>query len=132
MNAGIQPAGYDSIITFLKGTLPFSEVESQSLVRLARNCLVDFFPAGTRLLRRGVSEVDGLYLVQKGAIRLFLEDEGMLVDIRTEGASLGALSLFNGEKAAMDAETVEDTFIIKIPREPFFEAVHLNPPIPRF
>jgi CBS domain-containing protein len=132
MNAGTQPAGYDSIITFLETTLPFSELERQSLVRLARSCLVDFFPAGTRLLRRGVSEVDGLYLVQKGAIRLFLEDEGVLMDIRTEGASLGALSLFNGEKAALDAETVEDTFIIKIPRERFFEAVHLNPAIPRF
>lgn len=132
MNAGTQPAGYDSIITFLEATLPFSELERQSLVRLARTCLVDFFPAGTRLLRRGVSEVDGLYLVQKGAIRLFLEDEGVLMDIRTDGASLGALSLFNGEKAAMDAETVEDTFIIKIPRERFFEAVHLNPAIPRF
>jgi len=132
MNAGIQPAGYDNIVTFLETTLPFSELERQSLVRLARSCLVDFFPAGTRILRRGVSEVDGLYLVQKGAIRLFLEDEGILVDIRTEGASLGALSLFNGEKAAMDAETVEDTFIIKIPRERFFEAVHLSPAIPRF
>ncbi|MDO9584822.1 MAG: DUF294 nucleotidyltransferase-like domain-containing protein [Desulfomicrobium sp.] len=132
MNAGIQPAGYDSIVTFLETTLPFSELERQSLVRLARSCLVDFFPAGTRLFRRGVSEVDGLYLVQKGAIRLFIEDEGILMDIRTEGASLGALSLFNGEKAAMDAETVEDTFVIKIPRDRFFEAVHLNPAIPRF
>ncbi|GAB6110282.1 DUF294 nucleotidyltransferase-like domain-containing protein [Desulfomicrobium salsuginis] len=132
MNAGIQPAGYDSIITFLEGTLPFSELDRPSLVRIARHCLVDFFPAGTRLLRRGVSEVDGLYLIQKGAIRLFHEDEGVLVDIRTDGASLGALSLFNGEKAALDAETVEDTFLIKIPRDKFFEAVHLNPSIPRF
>lgn len=132
MNAGIQPAGYDSIIDFLQETLPFSELERQDLVRMARHCLVDFFPAGTRLLRRGVSEVDGLYLVQKGAIRLFNEAEGLLVDIRGEGSSLGALSLFNGEKAALDAETVEDTFVIKIPRTYFFEAVHLHPAIPRF
>ena len=132
MNAGIQPAGYDSIIAFLQETLPFSELETQSLRRIARHCLVDFFPTGTRILRRGVTEVDGLYLVQKGAIRLFIEEEGVLVDIRTDGASIGALSLFNGEKAALDAETVEDTFIIKIPRERFFEAVHLNPAIPRF
>ena len=132
MNPGIQPAGYDSIIDFLQETLPFSELDRQSLKRIARHCLVDFFPAGTRVLRRGVSEVDGLYLVQKGAIRLFIEDEGVLVDIRTDGASIGALSLFNGEKAALDAETVEDTFVVKIPRERFFEAVHLNPAIPRF
>ena len=56
----------------------------------------------------------------------------VLVDIRTDGASIGALSLFNGEKAALDAETVEDTFLIKIPRDRFFEAVHLYPAIPRF
>ena len=132
MNAGIQPAGYDSIITFLEGTLPFSELDRQALTRIARSCLVDFLPAGTRLLRRGTSEVDGLLLIQKGAVRLFIEEEGVLVDIRTDGASIGALSLFNGEKAALDAETVEDTFLIKIPRDRFFEAVHLNPAIPRF
>jgi len=132
MDTGIQPAGYDSIITFLEGTLPFSDLDRPSLIRIARHCLVDFFPAGTRILRRGVTEVDGLYLIQKGAIRLFHEDEGVLVDIRTDGASLGALSLFNGEKAALDAETVEDTFVIKIPRERFFEATHLNPSISRF
>lgn len=132
MNAGIQPAGYDSIITFLEGTLPFSELDRQGLTRIARSCLVDFLPAGTRLLRRGTSEVDGLLLIQKGAVRLFIEDEGVLVDIRTDGASIGALSLFNGEKAALDAETVEDTFLIKIPRDRFFEAVYLYPAIPRF
>ena len=132
MNAGIQPAGYDSIITFLEGTLPFSELDRQALTRIARSCLVDFLPAGTRLLRRGTSEVDGLLLIQKGAVRLFIEEEGVLVDIRTDGASIGALSLFNGEKAALDAETVEDTFLIKIPRDRFFETVHLNPAIPRF
>ena len=132
MNVGIQPAGYDSIITFLEGTLPFSELDRQSLTRIARSCLVDFLPAGTRLLRRGTSEVDGLLLIQKGAVRLFIEEEAVLVDIRTDGASIGALSLFNGEKAALDAETVEDTFLIKIPRDRFFEAVHLHPAIPRF
>jgi len=132
MNAGVQPTGYDSIIDFLQSSLPFSELDRQSLRRIARHCLVDFFPAGTRVLRRGISEVDGLYLIQKGAIRLFHEAEGVLMDIRTDGASVGALSLFNGEKAAFDAETVEDTFVIKIPRERFFEAVHLNPAIPRF
>lgn len=132
MSAAIQPAGYDSIITFLEGTLPFSELDRQSLTRIARSCLVDFLPAGTRLLRRGTSEVDGLLLIQKGAVRLFIEEEGVLVDIRTDGSSIGALSLFNGEKAALDVETVEDTFLIKIPRERFFEAVHLHPVIPRF
>lgn len=117
MQAGIQPTGYDAIVKFLQETLPFSELEQSSLIRLARHCLVDFYPAGTRLLRRNISEVNGLYLIQKGAIRLFHEDDGKLVDLRTDGASLGALSLFHGEKAALDAETVEDTFLIKIPRE---------------
>jgi len=130
MNAGIQPAGYDSIITFLEGTLPFCELDRQGLTRIARSCLVDFLPAGTRLLRRGTSEVDGLLLIQKGAVRLFIEDEGVLVDIRTDGASIGALSLFNGEKAALDAETVEDTFLIKIPRDRFLKRCTCTRPSP--
>lgn len=132
MNAKDHPAGYAGIVEFLQETLPFSELDHPSLIRLARHCLVDFYPAGTRLLHQGESEVDALYLIQSGAIRLFHSEKNTLVDLRTEGASLGALSLFNGEKSALDAETVEDTFVIKIPRDKFFEAAHHNPAIARF
>lgn len=132
MSPGLAPRDHDAILDFLRSTLPFSEVDETGLRRIARQCLVDFFPAGTRLLRRGVTEVDGLWLIQKGAVRVFAEDEGRLVDIRGDGASLGALSLFHGEKAALDAETVEDTFVVKIPRAQFFEAVHRHPSLSRF
>ncbi len=132
MSTGLAPTNHDGILDFLRATLPFSELDSPSLNRLVRHCQVDFFPAGTRLLRRGVTEVDGLWLIQKGGIRVFAEDEGRLVDIRGDGATLGALSLFHGEKAALDAETMEDTFVIKIPRAQFFEVVHRHPSLSRF
>lgn len=132
MNAGIQPVEPESIVDFFAQTLPFSELDHASLVRLVRHCLVDFFPARTRILRRGISDITGLYIIQKGAIRLFMEEEGTLLDIRSEGASVGALSLFKDEKAAWDAETVEDTFVIQIPRQWFFDAVQRHPSLSRF
>lgn len=132
MNAGTQPTEYNSLVDFFQQTLPFSELDHDSLVRIARHCLIDFFPAQTRVLRRGISEITGLYVVQKGALRLFLEQDGTLLDIRSEGASVGALSLFKEEKATFDVETVEDTFVIQIPRRWFFEAVQQHPSIARF
>ena len=129
------PVDRDLVREFLQATLPFCELDASALDRLVLRCVIDFQPAGTRLFIRDVSEVDGLFVIQKGGVKLFRQDEEgrvTLADYRGEGASLGALALFQNAKAGLDAETVEDTFFIKIPRDAFFEAVGANPAIPRF
>lgn len=129
------PVDYDVVFDFLKTALPFSELDDAALRRLSRHCLIDFFPSGTRLFIRGVTEVDGLLLIQKGGVKLFVEEAGgcsSLVDYRGDGASLGAMSLFRDERAALDAETVDDAFFIKIPKAAFFEVVKDCPAIARY
>ena len=131
----VLPVDHDVVVAFLGETLPFSELDREARVRLARHCLVDFHPSGTRLFIRGVTEVDSLLLIQKGGVKLFVEDEeggAGLADYRGDGGSIGALALFRGEPAALDVETVEDTFFIKIGRDAFFDVVKSRPEIARY
>ncbi|MDQ7836755.1 MAG: DUF294 nucleotidyltransferase-like domain-containing protein [Humidesulfovibrio sp.] len=129
------PVDRDLVREFLQATLPFSELDATALDRLVRQCVIDFQPAGVRLFRRDITEVDALSVIQKGGVKLFAQDESgriSLADYRGEGACLGAMALFKNAKAGLDAETVEDTFFVKIPRDAFFEAVAANPAIPRY
>ncbi|MBU1229313.1 MAG: CBS domain-containing protein [Proteobacteria bacterium] len=129
------PIDRDLIREFLQATLPFSELDAGALDRLVRHCLIDFQPAGTRIFIRNVTEIDGLLVIQKGGVKLFVQDEAgqiTLADFRGEGACVGAMALFQNAKASLSAETVEDTFFVKIPKDAFFEAAGANPAIPRF
>ncbi|HCF04847.1 MAG TPA: histidine kinase, partial [Desulfomicrobiaceae bacterium] len=122
------------IATFLRQTLPFSDLPAEAVSHLARQATVDFFPQGTRIFIRAQSELTHLLVIQKGAIKLFVEENGAtrLVDIRGEGASVGAVCLFHGTHATMDAEALEDTFVVAIPREIFLETVAKFPGIAQF
>ncbi|BDV01917.1 nucleotidyltransferase family protein [Thermodesulfomicrobium sp. WS] len=122
------------ITTFLRQTLPFSDLPAEAIVHLARQATVDFFPQGTRIFTRGKSEISHLLVIQKGAIKLFVEENGAtrLVDIRSEGASVGAVCLFHGTHATMDAEALEDTFVVAIPRGVFLETMARHPELTQF
>ena len=122
------------IVAFLRHTLPFSDLPEDALMGLARQATVDFFPQGTRIFTRGTSEVEHLLVVQKGAIRIFVEENGAqrLLDIRSEGASVGAVCLFQGTRATMDAEAMEDTFVVAIPKAAFLEAVVRYPALAQY
>ena len=129
------PAPPEMVVEFLGNTLPFSELDLPTLRWLARDCTVDFQPKGTKLFSQGVTEVDGLYLVQKGGVRLYVRDsEGREtpIDFRGEGGSLGATALFKNGLAQLDAETVEDTFFIKLGRESFQKLVKGYPGIAKY
>ncbi len=122
------------LAAFLRQTMPFSDLPEEAILALARQATVDFFPQGTRLLSRGKSEVTHLFVIQKGAIKLFVEENGTqhLMDIRSEGASIGAVCLFHGTRATMDAETLEDTFVVAIPRQAFLDAVVRYPTLAQY
>jgi CBS domain-containing protein len=129
------PAEPQMVVEFLENTLPFSELDRPTLRWLARDCTVDFHPKGTKIFTQGVTEVDGLYLVQKGGVRLFVRDaEGheTPIDFRGEGGFLGATALFKDGLAQLDADTVEDTFFIKLGKESFLNLVKGYPEIAKY
>ncbi|TVM32508.1 DUF294 nucleotidyltransferase-like domain-containing protein [Oceanidesulfovibrio marinus] len=129
---GAQP---EMVLSFFRRTLPFSGLESRSLEMLASHARIDFLPSGSRFLIQGESEVEALYLVQKGGVRLYAKDETgreTLVDFRGEGGAVGGMALVQGGRARLSAETVEDTFFIKVPKETFLSIVEKHPQVARF
>ncbi len=120
----------DVAISFLKGIMPFNSLDDATLNYLARHCRVDFFPKGTRLLTAGETEITHLYLIQRGGVKAFIEDdqgEETLKDFRGEGAYVGALGIIRGTPANLNIETVEDTFCFLLPREIFLKLVQEKP-----
>lgn len=122
-------------ISFFKGIMPFNTLDDATLSRLATHCRVDFYPKGTRLLTAGETDITHLYLIQRGGVKAFIEDdqgEITLKDFRGEGAYVGALGIIRGAPANLNIETVEDTFCFLLPREIFLELVEETPSFAQF
>ena len=132
---GNPPLDQKLVLRTLRTALPFSELEETSRVSLAASCVIDFQPKGTRILVQGESEPDRLLLVQKGGVRIFINDANgaeKLVDYRGEGATIGGLTLFHGGKAEMNVETVEDSFFFSFPKEVFLQLAEEYPQVRDF
>jgi len=89
---------------FFEKTLPFSELDRNVLNKLAIGGLVDFYFKGQIILQQDTSEADKLYLIQRGAVKIYrmnADGTSALVDYRGEGSSFGALALLGqlGPKA---------------------------------
>ena len=117
-------------LSFFRGILPFNALDDATLNDLARHCRVDFYPKGTRLFIADKTEITHLYLIQRGGVKAFIEDdhgEVTLKDFRGEGAYIGALGIIRGTLASLNIETVEDTFCFLLPREIFLKLVQEKP-----
>jgi CBS domain-containing protein len=117
-------------VAFFRDIMPFSALDDATLDDIARHCRVDFYPKGTRLLTTGETDITHLYLIQRGGVKAFIEDdqgEVTLKDFRGVGAYIGALGIIRGTPANLNIETVEDTFCFLLPREIFLNLVEQKP-----
>ena len=127
---GLQAHDPDMVVDFLQGILPFKELDHNTLVNLAKSANVDFYPKGTRVLTQDVSEVNYVYLIQKGGVKIYLQDQAgdtSLKDYRGEGSVFGALAVIRGARASMTVEAVEDTFCFLFPKKSFLELLQTYP-----
>jgi CBS domain-containing protein len=131
----VQSVSPDVVIDFLRQTIPFNELDDDALKSIARHVIIDFYPAGTVLFRQDETEVEYLYIIQKGGMKIYLKGEDgsiTLKDFRGEGSYVGALPIIQGTKANLNVETVEDTFCFLLPREVFLDLVRENARITQF
>ncbi|HIP40704.1 MAG TPA: cyclic nucleotide-binding/CBS domain-containing protein [Desulfocapsa sulfexigens] len=129
-DADVHAVAPEMAVAFFRDILPFNGLDDATLNDLARHCRVDFYPKGTRLLTAGETEITHLFLIQRGGVKAFIEDdqgEITLKDFRGEGAYIGALGIIRGTLANLNIETVEDTFCFLLPREIFLKLVEEKP-----
>ncbi len=123
------------VVDFLKGTIPFNELPDQVLEGMVKDIEADFFPKGSVLFKQDETEVTHLLIIQKGGVKLFLKDEEgevSLKDFRGEGSYVGALPIIQGTRANFTVETVEDTFVLTIPKERFLQLIETHPRFAQF
>ncbi len=120
---------------FFKNIIPFKELDEDTIERVAQNCIIDFFPKGTMIFKQDETEVEYLYIIQKGGVKIYLKDEDGMVtlkDFRGEGSYIGALPIIQGTRANLNVETVEDTFCFLLKKEIFLELIEDNPKFSQF
>ncbi len=123
----VEPA---TILEFLGQIHPFKDLSEDVLEEISRKFTQDFYPNGTVVLKQGESEVTHFHLIQRGGVRVLLENPDgppKLVDFRGEGQSFGALGLIKQSKANHTVETTEDTFCYLLDGETFLRLVHSYP-----
>ncbi len=129
-NSDVHAIAPEMAVAFFRKILPFDGLDDATLNEIARHCRVDFYPKGTRLLTAGETDITHLFLIQRGGVKAFIEDdqgEVTLKDFRGEGAYIGALGIIRGTVANLNIETVEDTFCFLLPRETFLKLVEEQP-----
>ncbi len=126
----LQALDTDLVVEFLQKTLPFNELDYSTLSDLAKHASIDFYPKGTRILEQDTSQVDFIYLIQTGGVKLYLQDKAgeiTLKDYRGEGSTFGALAIIQGSKSSMTVEAVEDTFCFLFPKKSFLNLLRTHP-----
>ncbi len=123
------------VLEFLKKTLPFNELDTDYLKKLASQCIIDFYPKGTLIFKQDETEVTHFHLIQKGGIKIYLKDEEgdvTLKDFRGEGEYFGALPLIRNTTANLNVETVEDTFCFLFHKEAFMDLLNSAPKVTNY
>lgn len=131
----IHAADPEAVLQFLRSTLPFKELDEETLKGLSRRCTQDFFPKGTIVLQQDVSEVEYVYLIHRGAVRVYLTTAGdvaTLKDFRGEGGYFGALGCIRNSRSNLNVETAEDTFCYLLAKQSFLDLINDHPRVAQY
>ena len=115
---------------FLQSVVPFDTMEEAELQRVVGLMDLAYFPRGEVIIQAGEDPSKNLYVIMNGSVRVTLprqSGEELLVDVRGEGDTFGALSLLQGELALFTVTAQEDLLAFMLPDEPFRALVRDNP-----
>jgi CRP/FNR family cyclic AMP-dependent transcriptional regulator len=88
-----------------------------------------YYPVRSVLFREGEPPV-GIFIVKRGTVKLFMtssKGRAVILRIARAGEILGLSSVLSGDPYLATAETLEDTEVSYVEREPFLETLTRNP-----
>ena len=94
------------IAEFLSSHEPFSGLDEADLERIAERVEVEFFAAGTIIVRQGDKAQDRIRVVRRGAVELV--DRGRVIDLLGEGEMFGHPSMLSGMPTGFEVRAAED------------------------
>ena len=127
---------FQRVLSFVSGVVPFDTLPPEELEEVVSRMQVAFFPRGEVILERGGAPAEYLYLIQSGSAKVTLpapegEDREILVDLRGEGDTFGAVSLLEGQRALFSVVAREDLICLLLPAEDFRRLVESRPAFER-
>ncbi len=110
------------VIAFLSGILPFSFLPDHELETISKKLALVHYAKGTLLFVQGSSMVDHLYIIQKGAVERYIEENGAknLRGMLGEGDIYGGISmLINNGISVRTVFVSENTYFYILPKDSF-------------
>jgi CBS domain-containing protein len=95
------------ITEFLRSHDPFSGLDEEALVRLAKRVEVEDFEAGASVFKQGERSQGRVLVVRLGAIELV--DGSQVLDVLGEGELIGHPSMLSGLPSGFEARAMEDS-----------------------
>ncbi len=109
---------------FLSGIVPFSFLPEDVLKDISKEFSVVHYSSGTRLFYQGKSKVEYLYIIQKGAVERYFEEDNnkTLRGVLGEGDLYGGISmLVNDGIAVRSFHILENTYFYILPKTVFLK-----------
>ena len=118
---------------FVRRVAPFEALSSGELSGLVTQMGVTYHPRGDVVVKSGGKSSEALYIIQSGSVKLSVPDEDgqeILIDIRGEGDTFGALSLLQGRNALLNVTVKEDLIAFVLPRDSFLPLIEKASRVP--
>ncbi|MEO1089684.1 MAG: Crp/Fnr family transcriptional regulator [Pseudomonadota bacterium] len=124
---GIAPA--DPKLTLFRRCFLFSDLDPDLLRRVVASATERRLKVGTTLFQMG-DEADGLYIVQSGLIRIWINDEGgneLTMALLDEGDAFGEIALLDGLPRSANASAAAPTSLVRVSRDSIVELLETEP-----
>jgi len=105
-------------VLFLQNVDLLSAARTEDLALLASISEEVLYPRNAWIFKEG-QQADGLYVIIRG--RVGLSKDGREVVTLGEKEALGAWTLFETESRVMSARAMEETLLLKVDREDFYD-----------
>jgi CRP-like cAMP-binding protein/rhodanese-related sulfurtransferase len=115
----------------LRETAVFRDMPENILEEITRIAETRVIPAGVVLFRRG-DPGDGLWVVESGRVRVYLEaEEGVQTTLSEigSGGSFGEMAVLTGEARSASVETLEESCFLYLGKEPFQRILQEHPQV---
>lgn len=133
---------FQRVLEFVRGVVPFDTLTEDELTQSVSQMNIAFFPKGETVIQQGGQPADSLYIIQAGSARVSYSPEArdapagsgdgdgpaeILVDVRAEGDTFGAVSLLQSREALFSVTAREDLICYLLPADSFKELVDTHP-----
>ncbi len=118
-------------VDILKSSALFKNLTREDLKAIAPKFDERQFPAGTTLFEEGSSDVDGMYIISHGAVKIYKNVPGdgarqQAIAVLKAGSFFGEMALLDEETRSAGAAAMEDTELLFLSKASFHKIITAN------